>query len=308
MEKSLTSIMDMITPTKIIITGFSGFVAHHLGMKLQEKGYFVVGVDKRPIPQGHSIPNEFIQTRVEDLGFRDLMGVKHIYHLAFITNIPNSVRHPIETTRDNIDMTIHLLQYAKEASVEKVLFPSTASLYSNNPTPWKEDMPPMPIEPYSWQKLACEYACQMYAKVYGLSTIIVRLFQVFGELQREDTALAMFIKAKREGKPIQLTETTAQSTFKSGQRDFIYAGDVAEAMIGLMESDKTGQGEIFNIGSGELRTMEEIVNALKAEVKWIPKRNYEVETHLADISKIKNTINWKPKVEVIKWLKSALIQ
>lgn len=267
-----------------------------------------MGVDKRPIPQGHSIPNEFIQTKVEDLGFRDLMGVKHIYHLAFITNIPNSVRHPIETTRDNIDMTIRLFQYAKEAGVEKVLFPSTASLYSDNLTPWKEDMTPMPIEPYSWQKLACEYACQMYSKVYGLPSVIVRLFQVFGELQREDTALAAFLKAKRENKPIQLTETTAQSTFKSGQRDFIYAGDVAEAMMLLMESDKTGQGEIFNIGSGKVRTMEEIANALKAEIKWIPKRGYEVEKHQADISKIKSVINWKPSVDVIQWLKSVPTQ
>jgi len=264
-----------------------------------------VGVDKRPIPQGHYIPNEFIQADVKDLGFRDLMGTDYIFHLAWRTNIPDCARHPEESTFDNINMTIHLLQCAKESGVKKVLFPSTASLYSHNPTPWREDMPPQPIEPYSWQKLACEYACQMYSKVYELPTITVRLFQVFGELQREDTALAQFLKAKKEGKPIQLTETTAQSSFRSGQRDFIYAGDVAKAMVMLMESNKTGQGEIFNIGSGKIKTMEEIANTIKAEIRWIPRREYEVEKHQADISKIKSIVGWQPKVDILQWLQSV---
>lgn len=235
------------------------------------------------------------------------MGIDYVFHLAWRTNIPDCARHPEESTFDNIDMTIHLLERAKEAGVKKVLFPSTASLYGHNPTPWREDMPPMPIEPYSWQKLSCEYACKMYASVYNLPTVVVRLFQVFGELQREDTALAAFLKAKAEGKPITLTQTTAQSAFKSGQRDFIYAGDVAEAMRLLMESDQTGKGEIFNIGTGEVKTMEEIANALKAEIKWIPKREYEVSTHLANIDKIKK-LGWKPSVDVLQWLKSVHIQ
>ena len=266
-------------------------------------GWYVIGIDKRPIPPGHPQPDYFIQTDVIDLGFRDLMGIDYIVHLAFSTNIPNSVRHPEQTTFRNIDMTIHLLEVAREAGIKKVLFPSTASLYSHNPTPWKEDMPPEPIEPYSWQKLACEYACQMYSRVYNLPTVIVRLFQVFGELQREDTALATFLKAKSENRPITLTETTAQSSFRSGQRDFIYAGDVAEAMVMLLQSDKTGKGEIFNVASGKIHTMEEIANVLKTEVKWIPRRKYEVERHLGDISKIKE-LGWKPKIDVLKWLEN----
>lgn len=235
------------------------------------------------------------------------MGVDYVFHLAWRTNIPDCQRHPEQSTFDNINMTVHLLEYCRDAGVKKVLFPSTASLYSNNPTPWTEDMPPLPIEPYSWQKLACEYACQMYSRAYNLPTVVVRLFQVFGELQRSDTALAAFIKSKQENRPITLTETTAQSTFKSGQRDFIYAGDVAEAMLKVVESNKTGQGEVFNVGSGNLITMEEVANALKAEIKWIPRRPYEVEKHLADISKIKE-LGWEPKVGLFQWLKSVPIQ
>ena len=281
--------------TKILITGASGFLAHHFIKELLNR-YYIIGVDKRPIPANHYIPQHFIQTDVRDLGYRDLMGIDYVIHLAFVTNIPNSVRHPKETTHDNICMTIHLLELCKEAGVKKVIFPSTASLYSHNPTPWKEDMPPDPIEPYSWQKLSLEYLCRLYD-----NCIIVRFFQIFGELQREDTALYAFLKAKAEGKPITLTKTVAQSSFKSGQRDFIYAGDVAKAISLLLEKGKIG--EIYNISSGKVNTMEDIAEAIGAEVKWIPRREYEVERHLGNIDKI-TSLGWKPEVEVLTWLKN----
>ena len=279
---------------KVLVTGSSGFLAHHFIPELQKK-YYVIGVDKRPIPDNHSKPDYFIQTDVMDLGFRDLMDIDYVVHLAFVTNIPNSVRHPKETTFQNIDMTIHLLEVCKEAGIKRFIFPSTASLYSHNPTPWTEDMPPDPIEPYSWQKLSLEYACKMW----DLPCIIVRFFQIFGEFQREDTSLHAFLKAKKEGRPITLTKTIAQSTFKSGQRDFVYAGDVAQAVVMLLEKGK--EGEIYNIASGRVNTMEEVAEALKCDVKWIARREYEVERHHADISKIK-ALGWKPKIGVIKWL------
>ena len=280
---------------KVMVTGSSGFLAHHIIPELQRNGYYVVGVDKRPIPPGHNKPDYFIQTNVMDLGFRDLMDIDYVLHLAFITNIPNSVRHPKNTTFQNIDMTIHLMEVCKEAKVKKFLFPSTASLYSTNPTPWKEDMPPLPIEPYSWQKLSLEYACRMW----DLPCIIFRFFQIFGELQREDTSLYAFSKSKEIGKPITLTETVAQSSFKSGQRDFIYAGDVAKAVVKVLEHGEIG--ETYNVASGEVHTMEEIANAMGSKVEWIPRREYEVERHHGDITKLKE-LGWLPKVNVIDWL------
>jgi len=280
---------------KVLVTGISGFLGHHIAKELMEQGYYVLGVDKRPIPPEHYIPNHFILANVNDLGYRDLMDIDYVIHLAFITNIPNSVRHPEKTTHDNICMTMHLLERCKEANVKRVIFPSTASLYSHNPTPWTEDMTPRPIEPYSWQKLALEYACRLYD-----NTIITRFFQIFGEFQREDTALCAFLKAKKEGRPITLTKTMAQSSFKSGQRDFIYAGDVAKAVRLLIEKGKVG--EIYNIASGKINTMEDIANAIGAEVVWIPRRPYEVDRHLGDITKI-TSLGWKPEVEVLAWLK-----
>ena len=131
---------------KILCTGVSGFLGHHFIKVVQDKGYFIKGVDKRPIPKGHNKPNLFIQADVNDLNYRDMMGCDFVVHFAWRTNIPDCQRHPEESTRQNIDMSIHMLELAKEAGIKKFLFPSTASLYGNNPTPWKETMTGDPIK------------------------------------------------------------------------------------------------------------------------------------------------------------------
>src|SRR3990167_528544 len=210
---------------KTLITGSSGFLAQHIIPKFQGEGHEVIGVDKR---LGKTRSYYFIQADVSDLTYRDLLGVDYVLAMHWRTNIPDCSRHPRESTFNNIDSMVHLLEVSKEAGVKKVFFPSTASLYGNNPTPWTEDMLGNPIEHYSWQKLSCEFLCKMYAQSLGLNTVIGRFFQIFGEHQREDTALAAFLRAKKDGKPITLTETTAQSFFRSGQRDFLYFGGVAE--------------------------------------------------------------------------------
>ena len=282
---------------KILVTGSSGFLAQHIIPKFIAEGHEVVGVDKRP---ERVRSNYFIQADVFDLTYRDLLGVDYVLSMHWRTNIPDCSRHPRESTANNIGSTIHLLEVAKEAGVKKVFFPSTASLYGHNPTPWSEDMLGMPIEHYSWQKLSCETLCRMYAETFGLNTVIARFFQIYGEYQREDTALAAFLRNKRDGKPITLTETTAQSSFKSGQRDFVYAGDVAEAVY-LMVTKETPPGAIYNVGTGKCHTMEQIASAIGSDVVWIPRRPWEVERHQADVSKLKS-LGWEPKTNVLDWL------
>lgn len=294
----------MIHGEKILITGCSGFIAHHIIPACQKHGFFVIGVDKRPIPEGHAKPDVFIHTDVRDLGFRDLLGVHGVIHLAFATSIPNSLRYPEQTTEENIGMTLHLLEIAKDTQIKKFLFPSTASLYSNNPTPWKETMMPEASEPYSWQKLSCESLCRMYTETYHVPTVVFRFFQVFGEFQREDTAIATFIRLKKAGKPVTLTKTRPESEFRSSQRDFIYAGDIAEAVVAAIESEKTGNGEIINIATGKTNTMEEVAHAMNMAIEWIPRREYEVERHHGDIRRAKECLGWSPQMDIIQWLQS----
>lgn len=289
--------------TKILITGGAGFIAPHIIEESINKGWEVVAVDLKEVPENLKFKEaKYLIKDVRDLDKTDLDNVDYIAHLAFITNIPNSIKFPIETTYDNINMSAILLKKAEASKVKKVIFSSTASLYGNNPIPWVEGMPADPIEPYSWQKLSCEYLFKMWYERYGLNTSTVRLYQVYGENQREDTALAKFIKSKKENIPITLTETTAQSTFRTGRRDFIYVKDVAKAFLATMISEKTGRGEIINIGTGIMTTMEKIASTIGGEVKFIPKRSFEVEAHQADMTQCYKLIDWKHEVEIIKWL------
>lgn len=290
---------------KILITGAAGFIAPHIIEESLKRNWEVVAVDLKEVAENLKYKDvKYLKKDVRNLDKDDLKAVDFIAHLAFITNIPNSIKYPIETTYDNIDMSAILLKKAEEANVKKVIFSSTASLYGNNPIPWVEGMQADPIEPYSWQKLSCEYLFKMWHERYGLKTSTVRLYQVYGENQRADTALAKFIKSKKENIPITLTETTAQSTFRTGRRDFIYVKDVAKAFLETMLSDKTGKGEIINIGTGIMTTMEKIAQTIGGEVKFIPKRNFEVEAHQADMSLCYKLINWKHEVEVIEWLEN----
>ena len=287
---------------KIVVSGAAGFIAPHIIEKALSLNWEVIGIDLNEIPYNFGNNFKFLKKDIREIDENDLSNVNFFYHLAFVTNIPNSIKNPIDTTYDNIDMTVKTLDLCQKSKIDKFFFPSTASLYGNNITPWREDMQPDPIEPYSFQKLSCEYACQMWNKCYGLKTTIFRYFQVFGENQRADTVIAKFLKSKKENKPITLVQTTAQSSFKTARRDFIYVKDIADAMIEAAISKKTGYGEVLNIGSGKLTAIEEVANTIGGKVEFIPQRKFEVEEHLADMSKTFEYLNWKPKTNVISWL------
>ena len=292
---------------KALVTGVSGFIGPHVIEACLNRGWKVVGIDQNDYPHDRPKGFTFTQMDVRSLPSNWPKDIDAVIHLAFVTNIPHSIAHPLETTRDNIDMTAFVLDWSAKAKIKKFVFSSTASLYGNNPTPWREDMPPDAIEPYCWQKLSGEYACKMWAVRYGLPTVSLRLFQVYGENQRHDTAFAKFFRAKRDGKPITLTETTAQSSFRTGQRDFVYVKDVAEAFACACASDKVGKGDIVNIGTGKVHTMEQVAKAIlgdAGDVTFIPKRGFEVERHEADITLARTLLGWEPKtMDVLAWLR-----
>ncbi len=290
---------------KVLVTGSSGFIAPHVIESCLKSDYEVVGIDLKD-PEIKLDKCKYIKGDVRNQTVNDLKDIDYIIHLAFITNIPNSIQNPVKTTDDNIDMTVDLLDKATKAKIKKFVFSSTASLYGNNPLPYKEDMPILPGEPYSWQKYSCEVLCKMWSERYSLATCTLRLYQVYGENQRQDTAISKFIKSKKENKPITLTETTAQSSFRSARRDFIYVKDCADAFVAATKADKANNGEIFNIGTGKMITIEDVAKTIGGEITFIPKRSFEVDAHQADMSKTYNSLDWKHKVEILPWLKKFI--
>ena len=198
---------------KILITGTSGFIAPGIIKACLKRNWKVYGVDiRRPSKQISKV--KYFKKNVTQLDLKFLKNIDFVAHMAFKTNIPKSILNPISYTKKNIEMTTILLEKCTKAGVKKLIFPSTASQYGRNITPWKEVMHSDPFEPYSWQKNACETLLKMWSKQYGLKTCTLRLFQIFGENPRPDTALAKFFKAKKLNKFITLTSTTAHLLFE----------------------------------------------------------------------------------------------
>ena len=295
--------MILSNKKRVLVTGAAGFIAPHVIKKFVEEDWSVLAIDHLEV--GLQTPGvHYLRGDVREITPEQIRGVDAVVHLAFVTNIPNSVRSPVVTTFDNIDMTVKLLKIATDNNVRRFIFPSTASLYGTNPLPWVEDMPSDPIEPYSWQKLSCESLLKMWSSRYKLETASLRFFQIYGENQREDTALAAFIRARLKGVPITLTETTAQSSFKTAQRDFVYVGDVAEAVYLATISNKIGCGEVLNVGSGIRTEIGKIAETIGGEVIFIPRRSFEVEAHQASTKYTEEMIGWKYRVDVLEWLKN----
>ena len=287
---------------KVLVTGSSGFIANHVIENLIDSKFDVLGVDildpSEPIKKC-----KYLKKNVLDLTKQDIDGVDFIIHLACDTNIKKTIDNPVLTTDNNLGITIKLLSLSVEANIKKFVFPSTASMYGNNLVPWNENMISDPGEPYSWQKLSIEYALKMWTSRYKLPTTILRLFQVFGENQRKDPAIAAFINQKKNNKPITLIRSSDKSKFKTGRRDWIYVKDIAEAFKLTLLSEETGKGEIINIASGKLISVEEIAKTVGGKITFLPSRDYEVDDHLAEVSKAKKILNWEYKTDVIPWLK-----
>ena len=293
--------------SKLIVTGAAGFIAPHIIEEALRLDWTIIAIDRIDVDNKISHPKiTYLKIDVNNLKDEHLHGVDFIAHMAFITNIPYCINNPVETTDENINTSVKFLALATKNKIKKFIYPSTASLYGHNPIPWRENMNVEPIEPYSWHKHSVEKLCKMWNTRYGLKTSVLRLYQVYGENQRKDTALAAFIKAKKTGQTITLTETTAQSSFRTGRRDFIYVKDVARAFISAMLSEKTGNGEVINIGTGIMTTMEDIAKTIGGKVEFIPKRNFEVEAHQADMVLCSKLLDWKPTTKVLDWLAKFL--
>ncbi|KKW27857.1 MAG: hypothetical protein UY70_C0006G0006 [Candidatus Kaiserbacteria bacterium GW2011_GWB1_52_6] len=286
---------------KVLVTGASGFIASTLIPAFLKAGYSVTGIDR--LACTHIPPQKGFAFIKKDIAKVDsLAGFDYVVHLAFATNIPKSILDPVGTTYNNLDLGVKMLELAKQAGVKKFLYPSTASLYGNQPLPWKEDMKVIPGEPYSLQKYAMERFCEYYAK-NGLPTVVFRLFQVFGENQRHDTALYKFYQCRKEGKPIPITQTTAQAGFRGAKRDFIYTGDIAEAFAVAMESGKVGKGEVINLCSEYNYTIREVAELISDKIEFIPKRGFELDEHLGDASKAKKLLHFKAHTDIKDWMK-----
>lgn len=307
---------------KVLVTGCSGFIGSHLTDRLLYEGYNVVGVDcftdyyprsykERNIENALKHSNfEFIEEDLLELDIHNIVvDVDYIFHEAAQAGVRKSWGKDFKIYVDNnILATQRLLEACKGKNI-RFVFASSSSVYGDvNKLPMKEDYYPMPVSPYGASKLACESLCYLYWKNFGVSTVSLRYFTVYGERQRPDMAFHRFIKAMLDGETIEIYGDGEQT------RDFTYVSDIVNGTLLAAESDV--EGEVINIGGGSRVSVNEVLGVLEdilgndADVNYLHMQKGDVRHTYADISKAE-VIGYEPETmlkdgleEEVRWLKS----
>ncbi len=296
---------------KIIVTGGAGFIGSNLTDALIEKGHEVLIIDNLSTGKKENInpKAKFFEkdlTKLEEV--RALFeGVDFVFHEAALPRIPLSIEKPIETNDANLNATLNVLVAAKDAGVKKVIYAASSSAYGDEAgIPMKETMPSGPLNPYGLQKYVGELYNKVFNNIYGLKTVSLRYFNVYGFRQPREGSyvpvVGIFLTQKEQGVPLTITWDGEQT------RDFTHVSDVVNANILAMESDKVGNGEVINIGANENYSINKIAKIVGGETVYIPKRAGEMRDTLADISLAKELLGWEPKVKLEEWISEFLKQ
>lgn len=229
-----------------------------------------------------------------------LKDVDTVFHLAASPSVPESIENPLSFNKDNVQGTLNMLELSRQAGVRRFVFSSSSSVYGDTavfPTPETSHL--NPLSPYALQKQIGEQYCRLYSEIYGLETVCLRYFNVYGEGMPTKGAycnvIGAFTSAREENKALKI--------FGDGsyQRDFTYVKDVAKANLLASASKKVGKGECINIGTGKGYSIKAIADTFKGEIKYEPKR-LEAALSLADNSRAKKLLEWTPSAKVLDWL------
>lgn len=305
---------------RILITGVAGFIGSSLARQLcsADAGHEVVGVDDLSTGNMENISGvanlDFVQGNIQEQAVMEQLcrGVDTIFHEAAVASVPRSVLDPLTSHRANIDGTLTVLLAAKEAGVRRILYAASSSAYGDSATlPKEESMPTAPISPYAVQKLAAEHYMQCFHRVYGMETVCLRYFNVFGPHQAADSpysgVLAKFITAMLEGQRPTIFGDGSQS------RDFTYIDDVVEAnMLAALAPPERVAGKVYNVAGAQQHSLLETyrliaeLTGFKQEPSFGPPRTGDVQHSLADISRAQRDLGYWPDVEFLEGLRRTV--
>tara|TARA_Y100000114_G_scaffold155202_1_gene178827 strand:+ start:1105 stop:2016 length:912 start_codon:yes stop_codon:yes gene_type:complete len=290
---------------KAIVTGGAGFIGSNLVDKLITQGTEVIILDNLSTGKKENINPKatFYNVDISKLNEQDyelFKGVDIVFHLAALARVQPSIKDPITFNEININGTLNVLFASHKAGVKKVVYSASSSAYGDATIfPTSEDHPTNPLSPYGLQKYVGEQYCKMFSEVYGLDTVSLRYFNVYGERMNLEGAyclvLGIFAQKMLEGKPLTINNDGEQ------RRDFTYVQDVVDANILAAIHPEKLLGEVFNIGNGKEFTVNEIADMLGGEKQYGNKVIEPFRT-LADNSKAKNILNWNPQGDLPSWV------
>jgi|SRR3989344_338233 len=292
---------------KLLVTGGAGFIGSNLVDELVKLGHRVLIIDNLSTGKKSfvNLGAKFYKKDIRD--FKSIKpifkGVDCVFHFAAQPRIQPSIVNPAESFDNNVLGTFNVLLAARDNKVKKFIYSASSSAYGDQKSmPLKENMIPNLKNPYALFKYNGEEMCDLFHKLYGLPTVCLRYFNVYGERQSDVgaycTVIGIFLRQKKIGHPLTIVGDGNQ------RRDFTYVKDVARANILAMKSKKA-VGHLINIGSGRNYSVNEVAKMIDKNHKYIPPRPGEAKLTLADISKANKFLGWKPKVTLNDWLKKV---
>lgn len=300
--------------SKVVITGGAGFIGSHIVEHWTSKGADVHVIDnfrsgyKKNIEQFNVTLHQVSITDKEQM-FKVMEGADYVHHLAAMISVPESVENPYECVEINVNGLLNVLEAAKKHGVKKVIHSSSAAVYGDNPaSPKTTDMAPAPKSPYGITKLDGEYYLQSYYENFGLKTVSLRNFNVFGPRQDPKSqyaaAIPIFVAKALKNEPIIIYGDGEQT------RDFVYVKDVVKAnILAAINPDVTG---VFNIACGSavsintlVRTVMELTNSTSSIV-YKPERPGDIKHSLASIENTKKILGFTPEYDLMDGLKTTI--
>lgn len=298
-----------------LVTGGCGFIGSNLVDTLIHLGHKVRVIDNESATSNETFYKnpkaKYFKVSINDYSkiLPIFKGVDFVFHLASESRIGTSLEDPALSCLTNVVGTCNVLQASMVSKVRKLVYSSTSACYGlKNKCPMKETMPNDNLNPYSLTKLAGEELVQLYYKIWGLPTVALRYFNVYGERMPTTgiyaPVLGIFLRQKKAGEPITVVGDGSQ------RRDFVYVGDVVNANISAAaRSDKKIFGQTFNIGTGKNISILEIAKIIEkdpSKIKFLPPRIGEAQNTKADISKAKKYLHYSPSLQVADWISKQL--
>lgn len=305
---------------RVLITGGAGFIGSNLAAALATK-HDVVVFDN--FSTGSRVNLTDVDVEIVEGDLREpkklkmaLRGCECVFHQAALPSVARSVKEPLLTHEVNSTGTLNALIAARDAGCKRFIYAASSSAYGDTPTlPKIESMPPRPLSPYALSKLSGEYHCAIFASLYGISTVSLRYFNVFGPKQDPNSEYAAVV-------PKFITSLLAGNApvvYGDGEqsRDFTYIKNVVDANILAMS--KGGRGEVLNIGAGDRTTVNQLVSFLNESLGtsitpvYLPPRSGDIKHSLADISLAKSVLGYTPRYgvkeglrETVAWFRSVI--
>ena len=283
---------------KAVVTGGAGFIGAHIVDALLAAGYETHVVDNFAAGRFEERLNKSATYHEVDIREYEqlapiLKGADYVFHEAALPRVQFSIENPLETFAVNVTGTINVLRAAHEGGVKRVVIASSGSVYGDQQTmPLREDMKPTPKSPYGLQKHMSELACTLWSEVYGLQTVSLRYFNVYGPRMDPNgpyaLAIGKFLKQKKEGKPLTIWGDGTHT------RDFTHVSDIVVANLLAATSEKVGKGEVLNIGAGRNVSVLDMAAMIGGPLVHEPER-LEPAHALADNTKARELLGWSPK-------------